>query len=186
MVATSIILIITTVLLFRHQQFNSSTLLRSLSYSVALSVRQAQLYGTSVRETEAGGVFASSYAVYFLRNETTSYFLAADKNENSAIATDHSEDVAPSPYLIQNGYAIQDFCAYLSNGTAHCKLNSFIDELSIRFARPNPDAIIETDSGQSYSEACIELVSPAGATRTVRVFTTGQISVEGNGEQCNP
>lgn len=191
LVATSIVVIITSVMLFRHEQFNSSTLLRSLAYSVALSVRQAQLYGTSVRETGPSGVFADSYAVYF-DGDPTQYFLAADVNENGAIAIDGSEDVSPSPYSIQGGYTISNFCT-VRLGISECMSNSFIDYLVITFRRPDTDACFATDvfpnaclsgGSQVYESACIEIASPAGDTRTVTVTNTGQISVEVAGSTC--
>ena len=49
LVVMSIMLILTSLFILRQQRFNSSTLLQSLAYSVALSVRQAQVYGTSIR-----------------------------------------------------------------------------------------------------------------------------------------
>src|SRR3989344_4125727 len=65
-VTSAIILLITTFVLFQQTKFNSSTLLRSLTYSMALSVRQAQVYGTSVRESAPGsGFFAQGYGIYF-------------------------------------------------------------------------------------------------------------------------
>lgn len=192
LVATSIIVFITTVLLFRHDRFNSSTLLRSLAYSVALSVRQAQLYGTSVRETDiSSNIFAKSYAVYFKTNSPDRYFLAADRlplaSPDGAIATNGSEDVPPSPYLIRNGYGISNFCAYLSNGVAHCHSGGSvaITELSIQFRRPDPDARFVTNAGSSYAHACVEIISPTqDNTRTVRVTNTGQITVGEAGESC--
>jgi hypothetical protein len=182
LVATGIIVVITVVLLFRHDQFNSSTLLRSLSYGVALSVRQAQFYGTSVRETGVDtNVFAQSYGVYFKDGSPDQYFLAADINGNGTIATDGSEDVPPSPYRIQSGYGVSDFCAYTTSVT-HCHSGGTINELLIRFIRPNPDAIFSTNQSAQYIRACIALVSPAGNTRTVEVTNTGQISVGEAGE----
>ena len=183
LVASSIIIIITTVLLFRQGRFNSSTLLRSLAYSVALSVRQAQTYGTSVRETAPGGIFAPSYGVYFKSGDTTHYFLAADLNSNGSIATDGSEDVSPSPYTIRGDYQIKDFCAYVQgSGALHCKSNGIITVLAIRFVRPNPDAIFVTDqAGYQYSSAYIQLESPGEDTRSITITTTGQISVGTSG-----
>ena len=181
LVVSSIVIIITTVLLFRHERFNSATLLRSLGYSVALSIRQAQLYGTSVREVTSGGIFAPSYGIYFKSGDTTHYFLAADLNQNGAIATDGSEDVSPSPYNINGGYQIKDFCAYVaSGGAAHCKSNGIITSFTIRFVRPNPDALFVTDAPGGpylYSSAYIQLESPGEDTRGITITTTGQISV---------
>lgn len=180
MVASSIIIVITTVLLFRHERFNSSTILRSLSYSVALSVRQAQLYGTSVRETSSGSAVFPSYGLYFKSGDTTHYFLAADSNANNVIATDGSEDISPpSPYTISGGYMIKDFCAtVVATGVNHCKSTGEIDTLTVRFVRPNLDALVSTNqSGYQYSSAYIQLESPGEDTRGITVTSTGQISV---------
>ncbi|OGC80690.1 hypothetical protein A2943_02235 [Candidatus Adlerbacteria bacterium RIFCSPLOWO2_01_FULL_51_16] len=184
-VASSIIVIITTVLLFRHGQFNSSILLRALSYSVALSIRQAQLYGTSVRETASGSATFPSYGVYFKSGDATHYFLGADSNPiNNTIATDGSEDVTPpSPYKIGSGFQIKSFCATVaSTGADHCYTNDGISNdtittLTIRFLRPNPDALIVTDAGAVYSQAYVQLESPGEDTRGITVTSTGQISV---------
>jgi prepilin-type N-terminal cleavage/methylation domain-containing protein len=194
MVAVSIVVFITIVLLFRHDQFNSSTLLRSLSYSVALSIRQAQLYGTSVRETgEQTGLFAQSYGVYFKDGNPNEYYLAADKDDDGTISTQSCpepytasgcEDVSPSPYSIQTGYGISDFCAYTSVVT-HCHSGGAIDELTVRFDRPNPDAVFVTDQGSAYIRGCVEVASPGGATRTIEITNTGQITVGQAGETCN-
>src|SRR3989338_9825786 len=61
-VVSAIILLITGFVMFQQSKFNSATLMRSLTYSVALSMRQAQVYGTSVREFS--GAFAPGYGVY--------------------------------------------------------------------------------------------------------------------------
>src|SRR3569623_987777 len=84
LVVISIMLILTSVFVLRQQRFNSSTLLRSLAYSIALSVRQAQVYGTSVRESSAGAfssnTSAKSYGIYFSSGSTGSYILFADSS----------------------------------------------------------------------------------------------------------
>src|SRR3569832_1656292 len=84
LVVISIMLILTSIFVLRQQRFQSSTLLRSLAYSVALSVRQAQVYGTSIRENVVGAFDTSSaakaYGVYFSSGSTGSYILFADAN----------------------------------------------------------------------------------------------------------
>src|SRR6202012_1868912 len=82
---------------FQQSKFDSSTLLRSLAYSVALSVRQAQVYGTSVLGTAtsqsncATGVsgsyalsncYASAYGIYFNSASSGQYILFADLDGN--------------------------------------------------------------------------------------------------------
>src|SRR3989344_3869307 len=66
LVVLSIMLVITGVFLVRNQQFNSAILLRSLSYQVALSIRQAQVFGVGVKEDGAGtGNFSARDGVQF-------------------------------------------------------------------------------------------------------------------------
>src|SRR5690349_3018843 len=88
LVVSAIIILITGTILFRQQGFSSATLLRSLSYSIALSVRQAQTYGISVRESATGsGTFAAGYGAYFSNNgcglgTANRYSLFSDNNAN--------------------------------------------------------------------------------------------------------
>ena len=178
--ASSIIIVITVVILFRHQQFNSSTLLRSLSYSVALSVRQAQLYGTSVRgETSGATPTFPGYGVYFASGNPTTYFLFADKDGNEVRSSDGSEDI--NTFNLSGGYQIKDFCAKTQAGADYCETTGEIEELTVHFLRPNPDALFSTDVSATYTSASIQLESPGGDTRSITVSLTGQISVGGVG-----
>lgn len=172
LVVVAIITILTGVLLFQQRKFDSSTLLRSLAYSVALSVRQAQVYGTSVREFGAGN-FSSNYGIYLSSGSPNDYWLFADGGaKDSQRASDGSEDV--QQFKISPGYSITSFCGILaSNGTKICNLTY----LTIYFKRPNPDAYFAANSGGPYSGAYIQLNGPGGATRSVTVTTTGQILV---------
>jgi prepilin-type N-terminal cleavage/methylation domain-containing protein len=185
MVASAIILIITSVILFRQSRFNSATLLRSLAYSMALSIRQAQTYGVSVRETTSGSNRFPSYGVYFKSGDLTHYFLAADLNGNGAVATDGTEDVSPpSPYSLSQGYQIKDVCATVQGtGAQHCFSNGIITKLTIRFVRPNPDALFVSDApgNPTYTSAYIQITAPGEDTRGITVTSTGQISVGNSG-----
>ncbi len=186
-------MIITTFLLFRQQGFNSSTLLRSLSYSVALSIRQAQVYGVSVRESGIGtGVFAQGYGVQFSNNgcglgNTNRYQLFSDVDNDGQL--DSGEELPC--FTVGNGrgtdYKIKDFCAVDSGGTASCLSASAITSLAVYFRRPNPDACFQTSAFPAacaqgamprYSYAYIQLQSQGGTDiRTVKVNTSGQITV---------
>lgn len=195
LVVSLIIILISVFILLRQARFDSATLLRSLAYSIALSIRQAQIYGTSVRES-APGVVPSSYGVYFKSGagNATQYFFAADNNKNGTIATDGTEDVSPpSPYVIRNGYSVGRFCAAagtsmdcystcpatLPPGITLCIPRASMT-LTVFFKRPNPDAVIQTEFG-SYAAAYITVQAPGQDTRTITVTSTGQISVGGSG-----
>jgi prepilin-type N-terminal cleavage/methylation domain-containing protein len=190
LVVSMIIVLITAFVLFRQQGFNSSTLLRSLSYSVALSMRQAQVYGVSVRESASGsGVFAPGYGVYFGNSELvdqTHYLVFADLNGDGNYAT--GEELPR--YTIGNGrgtdYSIKNFCAHSVTLGDKCG-GSGITKLTIYFKRPNPDACFATDQATGacapggtpvYDYAYVQLKA-AGSTdyRTVKITSTGQIEV---------
>jgi prepilin-type N-terminal cleavage/methylation domain-containing protein len=165
LVVSLIIVLITGTVLFRQQRFNSSTLLRSLSYSVALSMRQAQVYGVSVRENSAGsGTFASGYGVYFNTSglaDSNHYLLFADRGNGAldlsggsfdlnanGILCETNEDCLTQRFTIGNGrsagadYVISAFCAHNISGTTVC--SPAITNLTVYFRRPNPDACFAT------------------------------------------
>ena len=189
LVVSLIIIAITTFILFQQSRFNSATLLRSLSYSVALSIREAQVFGTSVRESAIGsGVFARGYGVYFPApsGSTYQYYLFSDNNSNGQY--DAGEELPV--YTLGKGYSLSRFCATLAGGaTEHCSSGTSptIDQLTIFFRRPHPEACVATSQAASacqdgvgavYSDAYIQLRSQGSPdTRTVRVTSTGQIAV---------
>ncbi len=185
--------VLTGVFLLQQRQFDSTTLLRSLTYSVALSIRQAQTYGTSVRAFN--NVFASAHGIYLCSGGAQcqqNYYLFADADNDRARAVDGSEDVETFSLTGQN-FTISRFCATTSGGTitTRCSDTNEITSLTILFIRPNPDACIETSNsaaacvvgsaGEDYSNATIQLQGPGGATRSVTITNTGQISVGATG-----
>lgn len=205
----SIMVIVTSLLLVRQSQFNSSTLLRSLAYSVALSVRQAQVYGTSVFGTttalincgsgtyQNGVCFAQGYGIYVSSATPTSYTLFADLNNNGTY--DAGEDV--KVFSLNNGYSVSDFCATDTVGNVNCwkggtpvaGVLGASAKMSIVFRRPNPEACFTTNLqtaacglGQSavYRSGSLQVQATgadAGSTRSVYINATGQLSVGNSG-----
>ena len=64
LVVFAIISVIMLITLFQYSTFSSSTLLTNLTYEVALSIRQAQVYGLSVKGTKGGAAAPYSNATY--------------------------------------------------------------------------------------------------------------------------
>ncbi|HYF13004.1 MAG TPA: prepilin-type N-terminal cleavage/methylation domain-containing protein [Candidatus Paceibacterota bacterium] len=185
-VVVAIMAVLTTVMIFQQRRFDSATLLRALAYSVALSVRQAQVYGTSVREvTQGSSTFApNAYGVHFTSGDDKRYTLFADSPTQSNGRYDTGEEV--QTFTIGSQYSIVDFCGIVSSTVRSCKSGGVgsggvqITSLTIYFRRPNPDArFLSSSSGQNYISAYIRLRGPGGATdtRSVTVGLTGQISV---------
>ena len=159
-------------------------------------MRQAQVYGVSVRESAAGsGVFAQGYGVYFGNSglvDSTHYLLFADANGNGQYAA--GEELPR--YTIGNGrgtdYLIKAFCARQS-GTDKCWTSATgdtddITSLTVYFRRPNPDACFATSAQTGacatattpavYDYAYVQLKSFTGTDyRTIKINSTGQISV---------
>lgn len=183
-VVIAIMTLLTSVFILQQQRFESSTLLRSLAYSIALSIREAQTYGISVKSF--GGNFPA-YGVYFEpATYPKDYFLFADVNDNGKYdpGTEYVEK-----YTLLGSHTITDICGTLSgNPTPQCYSTNFIDWVAITFRRPELDACIATGEGANedvcgtdntsqYSQAYIQISGPGGVTRSVVVTPSGQISV---------
>ncbi len=182
-VVSAIILLITGFVMFQQAKFNSATLMRSLTYSVALSVRQAQVYGTSVKEFS--GVFAPGYGVYVPASggSANTYYLFADIVPAAGNgAYDNATEALPI-FTLGKGYVIGSVCAVILGGNTCTPVSS----LSIFFRRPNPDACISSNLAPTacapgaatvYSSAYIQLMSTGNSnTRSVKISNTGQIAV---------
>lgn len=170
--------------MFQQAKFNSATLMRSLTYSVALSVRQAQVYGTSVKEFS--GTFAPGYGVHIPASgaSANTYYLFADIVPATLGDGKYTDSTEALPvFTLGKGYVIGGLCA-VAKGASTC---TPVNYLTIFFRRPNPDACISTDSAPGacapeaaavYSSAYIQLLSTGNNdTRRVKVSDTGQISV---------
>jgi hypothetical protein len=128
-------------------------------------VRQAQTYGTSVREFN-GGFGAQSYGVYFNTGSPTSYILFADADNDGAYDSDERVQI----FTLGQGYTINNLCG-TTGSTDTC-----FSSLVVYFKRPNPDAIFNP-AGSTYASAYIQVRSPGGETRRITVYKTGQITV---------
>jgi len=200
MVVVAIMMVLTTVFLFRQQKFDSSTLLRSLGYSIALTVRQAQIYGSSIRENSPGafaaGSAAGAYGVYF--SGTTSYILFADANNNGLYTSGGTEDT--KVFVLNTKYSVKTFCGLrgstmdcattcpstLPTGITTC-IAGAITNLTILFKRPNPDACFASSAypnacivggTQVYASGYVQIIGSDGVTtRSINATQTGAISV---------
>ena len=192
LVVIAVITIITAFILFSQNQFDSSTLLRSLAYQVALSLRQAQLYGVSVRGvySASGTSFASAYGVNFSNSNLKQYTIFADLNKNGTPDTGESLTSAGGSLLtIGAGYSLSQFCAYSGSGSIQdCYPSGVgggasITSLSMYFKRPLPDATFSTYingvlHASNYSAAYVKVKSNGSSDfRTVKITNTGQIIV---------
>lgn len=195
LVSITIIVIVSGVVLVSHSRFGGSVLLTNLAYDVALSIRQAQVYGLAVREFDPSGpsaTFETSYGVWFNKDNPTTYVLFADYDGdslyNGTAACTAGDLECVTRFTIGRGNTIAQFCGIVSTLpllVQQCSGSGpgTIQYLNIIFDRPNPDAIVLSDLLPVPSEggydggARIVLRSPQGLQKTVLVGVTGQISV---------
>ena len=177
LVVMAIMVVISSVVLSRYSQFNGVILLRNLAYDVALTIREAQVYGVSGRSL--GGVLGVRYGVYFTASAPNQYILFGDSNNNSLYDAGESIKI----YTMRPGYGLQNLCAHRSGDLAlKCANAGDFTSLTIMFRRPDPDAIVKTSvSAETYTDAIITVVSATGETRTITVTQTGQIAVQQSG-----
>jgi prepilin-type N-terminal cleavage/methylation domain-containing protein len=189
--------LLTLVFLERQQKFDSSTIMRSLAYSIALSLRQAQVYGISVRPTVPGSAnFATSHGLFFQKTAPTNYILFSDQDNNHRFQGDPIEKT----FALGGNFVISEFCAIYYNGATQVRRCSGADDsggapgsismLNVIFVRPNPDAqIYALDASYNpivgdppYTYAYVQIKAIDGTKRGIHVWATGQISVDQLGE----
>jgi prepilin-type N-terminal cleavage/methylation domain-containing protein len=174
--------IVTSVVMFNHSKFQSDTILTNMAYEIALSIREAQIYGVSARNAIPGGVntFSRPYGIYIppVNPPTSQYFLFADttpdlRYSGTDCAFVQGGDICATAYTLQRNILIESI--YVKNGE-NCNL---ANKMSILFKRPNPEPIVNIDINPlTFSQVQITVKAPDGAKRYVIVANNGQISVE--------
>ena len=198
MVAVSIFLIITSVILFNQNKFSSNILITNIAYQVALSIRQSQVYGSGSKLDTSAVTTRYGYGNHFTVNNSSPgtpgnfIFFADNGGIGSSYAGDYIYDgAATNDKLLDTisftqGQYVKKICARpIGSLTLDCSSIHFLD---IVFVKPNADAYISTDQlsysisgGARYSEADIMVSSPLGdKCRWIQVFSTGQIAVDQN------
>ncbi len=193
MVVIAIFSIISGVVLFDYGKFSSNLVVTNLAYEAALAVRQAQVYGISVKQTlkaqgAAGVSLDASYGVWFSKSDPQNFFLFADAPGGVTNKFDQSNEEQEEAFSMNGSNKISRFCVTPSEGgTPTCSGNG-LNYLSIIFKRPEPNAKIYgfASSGGSDislgSKAEIMFTSGRGDKIARMIVTnTGQISID----SCN-
>lgn len=179
----TIVALISTIVLANHNLFKGTTILQNLGYDIALSVRQAQVYGISVVRT-SGGKTDVGYGVHFATAASTQYRLFADSVTRNG-TYDTGEDVSPSPFNITGGYYISKLCVPAGASIATC---TSVPSVDVFFIRPEPDAYIlkNTDSALTFdTTGVVTSASPNASTRVVVSSAGGQaisVIIDQNGQ----
>lgn len=179
MVVISIMSIIATISIFNYSKFNNDISITNLAYEVALTIREAQIFGGSVKVTNSGS-FDEAYGIYIAKTNNKEIVSFVDNNANGvydSVGTGCSGECV-AIYKLERGNFVHDICRVLaSSGTINCSPNN--PDASITFLRPNLDAKIKLPApNPQFVGVRINLKAPDGTERYVRVLNTGQISVE--------
>ncbi len=201
LVTITMFVIITGVVLVNSNKFDNTILLNNFVYDVALTIKQAQLYGVSVKENSQE-TFRSVYGVLFDTSlggvgSPTNFALfesSYDKNisefqiYSNLIDTISQVDINKTcstyypnciqKYTMRKGTYIKNICVG-KDGECKTDLNG---KLLIMFKRPSPEPIIITLIGENMTSdstyAEITLSSAGGDTSSVVVNSVGQIYVK--------
>ncbi len=196
----AVMLIITSVTLLRQAKFSSDVLITNMAYEVALSIREAAVFGISSKYNASG--YRVGYGVHFHPaadgGDVTSFDNFIDKSlvsvDDMEAGTDAefnyyydstgqvADDITDTVEITQ-GQKIRKYCGRIAPSTYWKCGPADNTNLNIVFVKPDPDAHItmgvdnQKDPNQ-YTEARIVIESSIGdKCRTVDVTSTGQISV---------
>jgi len=175
MVVLAIMIMISTLTLTNYRQFGGKILLSNKAYDVALSIREAQVYGISARFQNDTTFQSIPVGMSFnLNNSNTEYFLFRDSSaEDGIFNTGGLEQL--SKLTLPTGFVFKELC-YTDGGTKDCGIN----RIDVTFKRPESDALIRVGghSANTYDSFRIVLESHQGDTMTILVEASGQISVQ--------
>jgi type II secretory pathway pseudopilin PulG len=182
LVSISIVVLVTGIIVSRHNSYNGAVLLRSQAYEVALQAREVQL--SAVSAVGSSGVFRNVYGVHF---DTST----ADRRQYYLFFRDSL------PY--NNFYDAADVVVQRGNIDPRFEISqirrvvsptdSVETSLSVVFERPNFDARFYTSPSASLlgvAGSAVEIDirvkgttgTGVGEVRTVEITKTGQIIVQ--------
>lgn len=167
LVTTGIFLVLTSVVLAKYRSYSVKTTVANTAETIVLSLREAQVYGTSGRATSTtavqcgGSSFNCPYGVR-LTNNATSYTVFVDKNGDGQY----------------NATAERVETITLPTGITTTAISTVIppaSPLDIVFARPFPDAKINNNPANTSATIT---VSNSTNSAIVRITSAGQITIE--------
>lgn len=187
---------ILAVILPDYFAFGEKNDLTNLAAEVALTIREAQVYGLSSREVQVSGggpsptSFDAPFGVYAELATPASLIFFADKNASGSYdssppcGSGSPNQECINQFALKDGFLITDICTNWSDpNTRRCAAGGVFFG-AVTFRRPNPDGNIRrnqltlsTLDPVAYSELRIKISSPSGVSKYVDVTTTGQISV---------
>lgn len=169
LIVISITVILAGLSLNAYPSYSRAAEFENVVIDVALLIREAQVFGSGTRQ--ASGVvvdFDVAYGITFIKDSSTIIFFV-DRNGNGVYDGTSSE--IERELELKPGFTVGDLC-----------LASCINErFDISFKRPIPEArvVVNGIGGfATYTDITIQMKDPSGVTRDIKVFPTGQISIQ--------
>ncbi len=177
LITISIFVFMTALVMARYNDFYSGTLFKNLAYDIAITIREAQSYGISVKYNEGSNSFDRAYGAYFPQGAGgTNFSLRAYNKADGYILF---EDPNQRNYTLKHGATFNRLLVSMTDG-----VNSYVDasNVAIIFQRPNPEAIICVTLNaiyncNTYKFVKIEMKAANGVIKTVKVNSSGQIAI---------
>lgn len=196
LVSISIVTVILTVVIINQSTYTDRVVLTSLADEIGLTISQTQAYSMGVKQFSTGvgeQIFSASYGLSFSlldpgsnSGSDVAYINFADLNENNAYdgdwlcQTGGGEGECLSKIDISRGSRIESICVISNLDIDLCQDVARVD---INFVRPSTEAQIQffDGNGQSFNPVNMKgvriiLEGPSGATTSVAVYKSGQVS----------
>ncbi len=180
LISIAIITVLLGVVVFSYRSSSDKLALDAAAQEVAIAIRQAQVYGLSVREdAPSGGNFNYGYGVYFNPVSSPSdYYLFIDRNNSNVYESASSPTEQVERFTLRNGVQITSIC----KGSGVC-YSSGSATFNVKFIRPTPIArltITDNLNQVTYEpiSASVKLTSPLGLQKSVIVYKAGGVEVQ--------
>lgn len=177
LVVISIFLIITGIIMANLPRFRNRASLDLVSQDIALTIRQAQVFGLGSRQfSDEFRAFGVHFDDPTNPDNRKSFILFGDKSNNFKYDGDDCKGESTEcieKYRVEGGLEIIDTCYSAGGGDTAIPDNN----LDIVFKRPNPEPIIEGVPGSYERVKIILQATRSGETRSINVWSTGQMSV---------
>jgi hypothetical protein len=197
MVVITIIAILTATVVGNYGSFRSATVATNMAYEIASTLRQAQLYGLGVRLPSGAVGQTDTYGVEFA-DDSPDYVIFREGDSDgsgrcddggcdggcdvgtSCDCSDPDSECVEQVRMLQQ-VKVETLCPTMDASADSAELLANCTSaptLSVTFTRPNPEAVIQAGNSDDWNLAGI-LVRGGGHCRLVRMYSNGQISVEG-------
>lgn len=172
LISIAIIVIVTLVGIVQFTEFDSSIILKSVAYEIAVSLRESQVYSVGVLGESSD--FDNPFGMSF-EPESKQYKLFRDIDSPPNGQYDSGEEI--DTFTIGRTIQVSDVCVTI-DASMHCD----IDRLDISFKRPEFSAIIYGENAPLgiIRSGLIKLNSTGSQNDVwvVEVLKTGQITVK--------